>query len=132
MGGAAIYWLDWTWVDPILTLIIAGYILWMSWGLLFKASGILMEGVPEDLDLTAIKTEVESLEGVSEMYHIHAWELSEGRNALEAQILLAEGSKLEEVEMLKSRIKKRLADEFHIAHLTLELGLERTESGECF
>jgi cobalt-zinc-cadmium efflux system protein len=27
MGGAAIYWLDWTWVDPILTLIIAGYIL---------------------------------------------------------------------------------------------------------
>lgn len=30
IGGAAIYWLGWNWVDPILTLLIAGYFLWMS------------------------------------------------------------------------------------------------------
>lgn len=49
IGGAAIYWLDWTWVDPVLTLIIAGYILYMSFGMLKRTSGILMEGTPRPL-----------------------------------------------------------------------------------
>jgi len=49
LGGAMIFWLNWTWVDPVLTLIIAGYILFMSFGMLRKTSRILMQGTPPEL-----------------------------------------------------------------------------------
>ncbi len=42
-GGAAITWLNWYWVDPAITLMIAGYILWMSVGMLKTTSRILMQ-----------------------------------------------------------------------------------------
>lgn len=128
IGGAAIYWLGWSWVDPTLTLGIAGYILWMSWGMLIRTSTILMEGTPEGLDLNALKNAVESLENVSEMYHIHAWELDENFRALEAHILIPESATLTQVESIKERVKKQLADDFKIKHSTLEFTTNRDEN----
>lgn len=131
LGGAAIFWLDWTWVDPLLTLLIAGYILWMSWGMLLQTASILMEGTPEGFDLGAVRREIESFDGVSEMYHIHIWELSEGAYALEAHVVVETGVTIQDVESLKLNIKTRLAQKFQIEHSTLEFGLERTDSGNC-
>jgi cobalt-zinc-cadmium efflux system protein len=62
VGGATIYWLDWTWVDPTLTLIIAGYILYMSFGMLRKTSRILMQGTPPELSLREVADAIEAIE----------------------------------------------------------------------
>lgn len=120
IGGATIYWLDWSWVDPLISLGIAGYILYMSFGLLKKTSRILMEGTPPELSLDEIKEAMEDLDGVENVHHIHVWELDEHHRALEAHVVIGENRSMEEVESLKTTVKEHLDERFSITHSTLE------------
>ena len=120
LGGAAIFWLDWRWVDPLLTVAIAGYILYMSFGMLRTTSRILMEGTPPGLSLKRLKETVEAIEGVGEMHHIHVWEVDEHHRALEAHIVMADALSASAIGSLKPRIKKHLREQFNIGHSTLE------------
>ncbi len=120
IGGATIYWLGWSWVDPLISLGIAGYILYMSFGLLKKTSRILMEGTPPELSLDEIKEAMEDLDGVENVHHIHVWELDEHHRALEAHVVIGENRSMEEVESLKTTVKEHLDERFSITHSTLE------------
>lgn len=123
LGGAAIYWLGWNWVDPLISLGIAGYILWMSFGMLKKTAGILMEGAPSDLSLDELRDTVRAIDGVADLHHLHVWELDEHHRALEAHVVInsaVENSPAARQE-LRRRIKDHLADTYHIPHSTLEL-----------
>lgn len=126
LGGAAILWLDWAWVDPVLTLIIAGYILIMSFGLLKKSSRILMEGTPQGIDLDDLAKAIQKLEGVKNVHHLHVWELDEHHTAMEAHIR-TEGTELSQSK-LRRHIKELLKGRFGIDHSTLEMegGSEET------
>jgi cobalt-zinc-cadmium efflux system protein len=120
IGGATIYWLDWSWVDPLISLGIAGYILYMSFGLLKKTSRILMEGTPPELSLDEIKEALEDLDGVENVHHIHLWELDERHRALEAHVVIGENRSMEALESLKAAVKEHLDERFSITHSTLE------------
>jgi len=119
VGGAAIFWLDWTWVDPVLTLTIAGYILFMSFGLLKKTSRILMEGTPPELSLDEIKEALEDLDGVENVHHLHVWELDENHKAMEAHVRTGETA--QNHSKLRGGIKNLLKNAYGITHSTLEL-----------
>ena len=119
VGGAAIFWLGWTWVDPVLTLIIAGYILYMSFGLLKKTSRILMEGTPPGLSLGGIKKDIENLKSVENVHHLHVWELDENHTALEAHVRIE--STVQSHSGLRRQIKALLENDYGISHSTLEL-----------
>lgn len=123
LGGAAIYWLGWNWVDPALTLAIAGYILYMSFGMLSRTARVLMEGSPEDLDIDDLQREIEGTSGVAGLHHLHVWELDEEHRALEAHIVI-EDDRLEDLDTIKTELKKRLSERFDIAHSTLEFERE--------
>jgi cobalt-zinc-cadmium efflux system protein len=120
LGGAAILWLNWTWVDPVITLIIAGYILYMSFGMLKKTSRILMEGTPTNLSVNEIKEALQNLDGIENVHHIHVWELDEHHRALEAHVVIGEACSMEELESLKATVKTCLGKHFSIHHSTLE------------
>lgn len=118
-GGAAIFWLGWNWVDPVLTLIIAGYILYMSFGMLKKTSRILMQGTPPELSLSEVAETIESIEGVSNVHHLHVWELDEYHIAFEAHVIMTDEAS--DQSDLRQRIKGILEERFSIGHSTLEL-----------
>ncbi|MGB0743922.1 MAG: cation diffusion facilitator family transporter [Opitutales bacterium] len=122
VGGATIFWLDWTWVDPVLTLIIADYILYMSFGMLRKTSRILMEGTPPEVSIDAIMKRLEAIEGVDDVHHVHVWELDEQHRAIEAHIMLGEpeNHQAENVAAVKAAVRDSLREEFAIHHATLE------------
>lgn len=128
LGGAAIYWLDWNWVDPILTMILAGYILYLSFGMLRRTSAILMEGTPEDLDLEQLRNRVEAQPGVLSMHHLHVWELNEESRALEAHVVIADDAG--DRDHLRHELKRLLAEEFEISHSTIELESPHCPCGE--
>ena len=127
-GGAAVYWLSWDWVDPALTLVIAGYILYMSFGLIRKTSRILMEGAPEDLDLDKLKAAVVEIDGIVGLHHLHVWELDEDHRAMEAHIELE--SEEADRKRLRREIKSMLQHKFGIVHSTLELETP-TDRDDC-
>jgi cobalt-zinc-cadmium efflux system protein len=119
-GGMAITWFNWTWVDPILTLGIAGYILLMSVQLLKKTSRILMEGTPDFIDPSELIKAVTAVDSVIEIHHLHIWQMDEEHCSLEAHIVIDVGTSMSSLEELKGTLKELLHEQFKIEHSTLE------------
>lgn len=127
VGGAAVWKYGWSWIDPALTLLIAGYILWMSIGLLRHSAAILMEAAPAGLDTQVLVRGIETLDNVSSVHHLHIWELDEHHRALEAHVVIGELPP-DARATLRKEIKDLLHDKFHIGHSTLEF---ETEAHAC-
>lgn len=130
IGAGAIVWLDWVWVDPAITLLIAGYVLWQVFRMLPQATRVLMEGAPAGLDLNELIERVTQLDGVEGLHHLHVWELDEQHRAMEVHVAIAE-SDATELESIKQRIKKCLAANYSIHHSTLEFEFAGSESSDC-
>ena len=118
-GGALILVYGWWIVDPIVTLVIAGYILYLS---LTEISGpirTLMLGVPDGMEPEAVLSAVETVDGVAEIHHAHLWQMQEHEAALDAHVVLTRDA-MEQTEVVKAAIKRVLAERFGIGHSTLE------------
>ena len=128
IGAAAVMWLGWTWVDPVLTLLISAYVLWQAVTLLPGAARILMEGAPVDFAFGRLVERASGVDGVLSLHHVHVWELDEQHRALEAHVVIGreQGGRMEGI---KQELKRLLADEFRVSHSTLEF--EYNDSVEC-
>lgn len=123
IAGLLIIQYGWFFVDTILTIIIAGYILLQSFGMLKKTINILMEGSPTHLDPKEIANRVSKLDGVENMHHVHIWNLDESNYLFEAHVLIKKCD-LESIEKIKKDIKQELETQYHIHHSTLEFEFE--------
>jgi cobalt-zinc-cadmium efflux system protein len=118
-AGAAILWYGANWVDPVATLIIAGFILWQSVSMMRRSIHILMQGAPADVDSGELIAELQSIPGIVEIHHLHVWELDEHERAMEAHVVVDEQHLARWAE-IKREIKLRLGERFHIHHSTVE------------
>ncbi len=118
VGGLLITFFNIVWVDPILTILIGLYVFRESLAILKESSHILLEGAPPEVDLEAIKQEVEDVDDVLDIHHIHIWKIGEKDIHFEAHIntrdmMVSEtGNILSQVEAL---LKK-----YNITHVTLQ------------
>lgn len=124
LAGVLILLFGWTVVDPIVTLMIAGYVLWMSLSEIGGVIRILMLGRPPELETETVIRAMEEVEGVSDVHHVHLWQIEEHLSALQAHVAV-EDRKWAEADRIKQRLKVLLADRFGIAHATLELECSR-------
>lgn len=122
LGGIAILVAGWRWVDPLLSLLIVGYIFWQVARMLPRTIRVLMESAPEGLDLYEVRNTLMAVEGVEDAHHLHAWMLDERRTAMEAHLVVSE-PRMRDMEEIKERARKALRDRFGIQHATLELEL---------
>lgn len=70
-----------------------------------KTIHLLLEGTPEHLSITDMIFEMEKVDGMESIHHVHIWQLDEHHSALEAHVV----------------IKQRLNDQSEINHSTLEI-----------
>ena len=119
LAGTIILWFGSYWIDAVITLVIAGYILWQSLTMMRRSIHILMEGAPVDVDADALVAELQSIAGVVEIHHLHLWELDEDERALEAHVVVEE-EHLARWTQIKQEIKLRLGEQFRIHHSTVE------------
>ncbi len=131
LGGVLILYYQVYLVDPILTLLISLYILYHSYEMLRETVDILMEGVPKNIDLDQLVAEVEALDRVLGMHHLHVWQFDEHTVALEAHINIDE-TDLEHMETVKRAIKHTLGEVFHIHHTTLEFEFAPCHDPGCY
>lgn len=122
IAGVAILWWDAFWVDTVVTFVIAAYILWQSLSLMGRSIHILMESVPTDVALDDVIAELHRIPEVSEVHHVHIWELDEHHRALEAHVVVADVH-LTSWPEIKREVKRRLCETFRIEHSTLEFEL---------
>lgn len=130
VAGTLILLYDWRLVDPIVTLLIAGYILWQSLAEIGGVIRILMLASPDETDAHDVVAAMGAADGVEDVHHAHLWMLGEHTASLEAHVVLGT-ERWDEADAVRGRLKDMLRDRFGIAHSTLELERAGHACGEA-
>ncbi|PQO22386.1 zinc ABC transporter [Rhodobacteraceae bacterium WD3A24] len=84
-------------IDPLLGMAFGYVLLWASWGILRDSAHLLMEGTPPEVSLSDVTEALESLDGVADAHHVHAWALTSGRFVFSGHLRVGEGHDPQEV-----------------------------------
>jgi len=117
IAGAVIYFTGWLAADPILSLAVAGLILFSTITLLREALHVLMEGVPHNLQIESVGQRMAGIEGVRSVHDLHIWTLASGRIALSAHL---EVNDLDVWPKILEATRIMLRRQFDIDHVTLQ------------
>ncbi len=115
-------------IDPILGMGFGLVLVWASWGIIKGSLKILLQAVPDDLDLGTVKDAVERVEGVREAHHLHAWALTDGKDVVSLHALVDEGV---DRPGLQRRLFELLRDDFDVFFSTVQLETECLEREEA-
>jgi len=128
VAGVLYLWLEWTWLDPILSLIISVIIIFSALNLFKKTLHMMFDGVPDSIDLTKIYDYLQSITGVTKVQDLHVWAMSTSNIALTAHLIIPE---LKYEDSLICNIHEQLRDQFQISHATIQI--TKTPMGtSCF
>ncbi|MCR9089374.1 MAG: cation diffusion facilitator family transporter [Rhodobacteraceae bacterium] len=119
-AGTLILLYDWLFIDPLVTVMISGYILWQSFREIGPVIRILMLGSPPDIETDAVLQTVRDTDGVHGIHHAHFWQMDERRAALDAHVVIVQGH-WHRADAIKAAVKTALQERFGIDHATLEL-----------
>jgi cobalt-zinc-cadmium efflux system protein len=120
VGGFIIQLTGMSWIDPVLSLIISGLILWSSYGIVRETLHILLEGTPRGVDLDEIRTAMKNTPGVVNVHDLHVWSLTSQSHALACHVQVTEMT-LAECEAVLARLNHEVRDHFGIHHTTIQL-----------
>ncbi len=108
-------------VDPLVSALIALFIVPRTWRLLKQAVNVLLEGTPSHLDLGEIEQAMTRVPGVRRVHDLHVWTLTSGREAMSAHVVVDD---LRESERLIEALHAVLHARFGIDHTTIQLDRE--------
>lgn len=123
-GGILIRYFNVFWLDSVLTLLIALYILHEIFEVLMESIDILMQASPIE-DLNPIVDAIQGLNGVNNIHHIHIWKLDDEQIHFEAHIDF-EDELLSKIQIKTEEIRVMLHDNYDIEHVTIQ-----AETGFC-
>ena len=119
-------------IDPILSLLIAIYILYQVYKYMKNIYNIFMEKVPKNVKIDEIKKDIEENENIDNVHHIHIWTMDGVNNYMTAHIHLNKVLSEEEIIKTKNDVKNKLMED-KINHIALEVEYfnERCDSSKC-
>ena len=119
VGGVIIYFWKFYLLDPLMTIALTAFILYNVTKNLREAINILLQGVPEHINLEAVKKDLSAIKGVIDVHDIHIWSLEGETDIFTAHVVLDDET-LKSPEPTKHAIKETL-QKHHIEHSTIEL-----------
>jgi cobalt-zinc-cadmium efflux system protein len=120
VGGLLMKFYGWFWVDSVMTILIAVYLIIVGSDLIKKSTKMLMLFTPEGIDIKEVVREVHKITGVGKLHHIHIWHLNEEEIHLEAHLECSEDFTLTEFDVLLSKIELLVFEKFGINHITIQ------------
>lgn len=126
VGGLLMKFYDVFWVDSVLTLLIALYLIWMGFDLLKSSTKVLMLFTPDTIYINHIVSELQQLKLVKNVHHVHVWQLNEIETHLEAHVDFDKDISLSEFDTVLHNIEDILFKKFNINHVNIQ-----PEYGKC-
>ena len=120
IGGLLMKFYGWFWVDSIMTLFIALYLIYVGYDLIKSATKMLMLFTPDYIDIKEVVSEVHKIKGVNKLHHIHIWHLNDEELHLEAHLDCSENIKMSEFNSLLEEVEIVLFQKFNINHINIQ------------
>ena len=128
IGGLLMKFFELYWVDSALTLAIALYLIYVGYDLLKQSYKVLMLFTPDDIPIKSIVEEVQVLDQIKSIHHIHVWQLNEEETHLEAHIEFHDDISLSEFDTILHQVEEILYHKFQINHVNIQPEYARRDS----
>ena len=126
MIAAAVIWLTgWTWVDSLVAALIGLWVVPRTWRLLADSLNILLQGVPEGVDLDAVESALREFPGVREVHALHVWAVTTGRHVMSAHLVVTPAA-LSDPAFL-AEVTEAMEHRFGLTHTTIQLESSEAE-----
>ncbi|MBZ9752881.1 cation diffusion facilitator family transporter [Deinococcus sp. HMF7604] len=115
VGAILIRFTGQSWIDPVLGALIGLWVLPRTWALLKASVNVLLEGVPEGLDLDTLRADLLALPEVTGVHDLHVWSVTSGQHSLTAHVVSAASMPL---------VQRQVADiaaKYEIDHVTVQI-----------
>lgn len=120
VAGILIVITGWIWLDTLVSVVIAGLIIFNSWGILKEGISILLESTPSDVNLDHMMTDLLSINGVVGIHDLHVWSINKELRTLSAHIETYD-QPISEGDQIKDNVRNLLLERYQIKHTTLQL-----------
>jgi len=117
--------------DPIVSMIIGVLILWSSWGILKESVNVLLEGVPEGMDMETVERTIGAVHGVITVHDLHVWTVGSGMICCSCHIMVNEQSVRSGENVLRA-VTEELENNFGIAHATIQIEVEGCDPTDMY
>ena len=128
VGGVLMYYFHIFWIDPIISILIALYLIWASFGLIKESSAILMQFTPKEIDIDKVVSLIKEEKEIEGVHHVHVWRLDDHRIHFEAHLDFKEDLTLSKSNRVVKRLEQKLHDNFEIEHTTLQCEYNRDDN----
>lgn len=119
VGGLFMKYAGLYWIDGLITLLIAVYLIYSSWSLFRESVNIIMLFSPTDIDVRELTAEIESIEGIKNLHHLHLWKLTDHKINMEAHVDLVKNQPISNFEKQLEQIQN-ISHEMGISHVTIQ------------
>ncbi|MEM1338738.1 MAG: cation diffusion facilitator family transporter [Bacteroidota bacterium] len=120
LGGILMKYFLIFWIDPLLTLLIAIYLIYVGYNLLKESTKMLMLFTPKSVTVSEIVTTVMQIDQVKNMHHVHIWQLNEDELHLEAHIDFEKDIRLSEFDQILNKIEEKMKKDYGINHVNIQ------------
>lgn len=108
----------WYWADPVVSLLVAGLVLWGAWSVVVSATRVLLDFAPHDLDASRVEEALSALDGVHAVHDVHVWGQAGVRVMVTAHVVpTADAAPFE----VLARADALLRDALGVGHSTLQI-----------
>ena len=126
VGSVVIHLTGWAFIDPVLSILVAGFVLYAAYQNLVEITDLFLEKTPHGIEIEKIRRELMKIEGVSGVHHIHVRSL-DGEQIFATLHVVVKKYDAKIKQEVKERLKK-----YQITHSTVEIELAEEEcEGEC-
>jgi len=125
VGGLLMKFYGLFWIDPLLTVLIAIYLIYMGYDLLKSSTRVLMLFTPDTVEVKQIVSAISRIPRIKNVHHVHVWQLNEEEVHLEAHIDFTDDINLSEFDSILDQIEDEV-HRFGINHVNIQ-----PEFGKC-
>mgnify|MGYP001148209770 CR=1 FL=1 len=120
-GALLIFFYDIFWIDPLITVLIGGYLLYETIKILMQTIEILMQAVPKNVDIDKIKYRLEEVPDIMNIHHIHVWNLNDQQVYFECHMDIQHDMALSKANELRLEAEEILLNDLGMSHVTIQM-----------
>ncbi|MBA1245846.1 MULTISPECIES: cation diffusion facilitator family transporter [Pseudomonas] len=119
VAALVIRFTGWTWVDTLVAVGIGLWVLPRTVQLLRESLNILLEGVPDGVNLAEVEATILQIGGVEAVHDLHVWAVSSGHNLLTAHVVIK--SEVADPDVVLAAVIEAVSHAHHIGHCTIQV-----------